>query len=177
MRILGIDPGVSGALALFDESKTAASGLRWVIEDMPIVGDPGELNAPVLRNWLRHHAPDHAFVELVNAMPVIVDRKTGQRKGMPATSSFRFGGMFFSIKAVLGCCDIPISLVTPAAWKRAAGLKGPDKEASRQRALQLFPDQAHPLRLKKHQNRAEAMLIARFGLVRLSEQLPLRAAE
>lgn len=173
MRILGIDPGITGALAIFDHNKTPESGLRWVVWDMPVVGDPAELNAPALRDFLRRYIPDHAYLERVTAMPSIPD-STGKRRGMGAASAFRFGGTFYSIKAVLGCCDIPVTLVTPQTWKKASGLKGPIKEASRQRALQLFPDQAETLRLKRHQNRAEAMLIARYGSV-IGYQLPLAA--
>lgn len=176
MRTLGIDPGFGGAIALLDQSKTPASGLRWVVEDMPIAGDPPKLNAPALRDWLRRYAPDHAFIEYVNAMPVLTDRKTGQRRTMPATSAFRFGGVCWAIEAVVACCDIPISFVTPQTWKRASQLKGPNKELSRLRALQLFPDQAHTLRRKRDQNRAEAMLIARYGSI-VGYQLPLVAAE
>ena len=166
--IVGIDPGVSGAVAFFDPDKSPASGLRWIVEDMPVVGDPAELNAPALRDLLCRFSPEHAFLEQVNAMPVIVNRATGARGGMGATSAFRFGGMYFGIKAIVACCDIPLTTVMPATWKKAQGLRGPDKEASRRRAIQLFPDQAATaLARKKDQNRAEAMLIAQWGALRL----------
>lgn len=162
--ILGVDPGLGGALAIFDGSKTPASGLRWVVEDVPLVGDEKrrELNAAALRDWLRRYSPDHAFVELVSAMPSIPG-PNGVRRGMGATSAFRFGGVFYALKAVLACCDVPYEMITPQSWKKSFGMKGPDKERSRLKAVQLFPDAQRFLARKKDQNRAEAMLIAQCG--------------
>lgn len=167
--ILGIDPGVSGALALFAPNLSAASGARWQVIDMPVIGERAELNASALRDWLRRMEPEHAYLEFVAAMPSIPDAN-GKRRGMGVTSAFRFGGMFFAIKAVLACCDVPFSLVTPQSWKKSASLMKSDKEASRLRALQLFPDQAAALARKKDQNRAEAMLIARYGAIVMGER-------
>jgi hypothetical protein len=160
--IIGIDPGVHGACAIFNPLVSPASGLRWVIWDMPVRGDPAELEARALRDLLRKYSPDRAIIERVNAMPSIPN-KFGARIKMPATSAFRFGGMFFALKAVLSCCDIPFSLVMPAKWKASFELKGADKEPSRQLALAKFPDMADALARKKDENRAEAMLIAAYG--------------
>lgn len=173
--IVGIDPGVTGAVAFFDPDKSPASGLRWVVEDMPVVGDPAELNAPALRDLLCRFNPEHAFLEQVNAMPVIVNRATGARGGMGATSAFRFGGMYFGIKAIVACCDIPLTTVRPQAWKKLHGLAGPDKEADRQRALELFPDQVKVLSRKKDHNRSNAMLIASYGAATLGYEIPNRS--
>jgi crossover junction endodeoxyribonuclease RuvC len=64
----------------------------------------------------------------------------------------------------LAAGGVPYTIVTPQKWKPAVGvLKGADKEASRQRALQLFPDQATNLARKKDHARADAMLLAYFG--------------
>ena len=164
MAILGIDPGVSGACALFDQTKTPASGLRWVVIDLPVIGDTKrEINAAALRDWLRKHSPEHAYLELVTAMPSIAVGPGGVRRGMGAAGAFRFGGVFYAIKAVLACCDVPYSLVTPQSWKKAFGLSGSDKEKSRGLALRLFPDGAPALARKMDQNRAEAMLLAKYG--------------
>jgi crossover junction endodeoxyribonuclease RuvC len=135
---VGIDPGVDGAVAVYRPFASAQSGLRWQIIDIPTTGDPRrELNAAALRDWFRKIDPDHCFLESVTAMPSIPDAK-GVRRGMGAASAFRFGAMFGAIKAVLACCDVPYTLVTPQVWKKAHALAGSDKERSRQRALQLF---------------------------------------
>jgi crossover junction endodeoxyribonuclease RuvC len=154
---------VGGACAAFCPQASPPSGFRWCVIDIPVIGDEKrELNAAALRDWLRAIDPQHAFLELVTAMPSIPDA-TGKRRGMGAAGAFRFGGIFYALKAVLACCDVPYTLVTPQTWKKAHSLKGPDKEASRRRALQLFPDAAGVLARKKDQNRAEAMLLAEFG--------------
>jgi Holliday junction resolvasome RuvABC endonuclease subunit len=149
MNILGIDPGLSGALALCRDD-------RWILLDMPITGDTKhhEINGPELCRWLREHRPDHAFIEYASARP-----------GQGVTSMFRFGVTYGATKMALAACSVPYTIITPAKWKPAVGvLKGADKEASRQRALQLFPDQAAHLARKKDHGRADAMLLAYFGM-------------
>lgn len=155
MRVLGIDPGKEGALALLDSSVTVESGERWIIRDVPIIGTGKqyELNALALQDIVCSHRIDVAFLEEVTAM-----------RGWGSGSVFRFGGIFHAIKAVLACCSVPIEQVRPVLWKRFYGLKGPDKEQSRQRALRLFPELSGELARKKDQNRAEAALIANYAL-------------
>jgi crossover junction endodeoxyribonuclease RuvC len=146
--ILGIDPGISGALALL-------CGTEWTLLDMPITGDAKhhEINGPLLCRWLRHQRPDHAFIEFAAARP-----------GQGVTSMFRFGCSYGALKMALGACDVPFTIVTPQRWKKAVGVPtGADKEASRLRALQLFPSQAAHLARKKDHARADAMLLAHFG--------------
>jgi Holliday junction resolvasome RuvABC endonuclease subunit len=148
--ILGIDSGLSGALALCCDR-------QWILLDMPIVGDGkryNELNGPDLCRWLREHAPDHAFVEYAAARP-----------GQGVTSMFRFGVAYGATKMALVACGVPYTIVTPAKRKPAVGIQtGADKEASRLRALQLFPDQVMNLTRKKDHARADAMLLAYFGM-------------
>jgi crossover junction endodeoxyribonuclease RuvC len=151
---LGIDSGLSSALAL-------CCNEQWTLLDMPIVGDAKhhELNGPELCRWLCEHAPDHAYIEYASARP-----------GQGVTSMFRFGCGYGGIKMALAACSVPFTVVTPVKWKPAVGIqKGADKEASRQRALQLFPDQAANLARKKDHARADAILLAYFGMRALEE--------
>jgi crossover junction endodeoxyribonuclease RuvC len=146
--ILGIDPGLSGALAL-------CSGDEWILLDVPVVGDAKrhEINGPLLCDWLREHKPDHAFIEYAAARP-----------GQGVTGMFRFGVAYGATKMALAACGVRYTVVTPVKWKPAVGIqKGADKEASRLRALQLFPEQAANLARKKDHARADAMLLAYFG--------------
>jgi crossover junction endodeoxyribonuclease RuvC len=146
---LGIDPGLSGALALYRDG-------YWTLIDMPIVGDAkrNEINGPELCGWLREHVPDHAFIEYAAARP-----------GQGVTSMFRFGVAYGATKMALAACGVPYTVVTPAKWKPAVGIQtGADKEASRLRALQLFPDLAACLSRKKDHARADAVLLAHFGM-------------
>lgn len=165
--ILGIDPGTTGALALFDPTKSAASGLRWIVADLPVIviepkrkggNRQTKLNVGAFRDWLRKHAPDRAYLE---AMMFAAPGKGGGEKGL--AGAMRYGSLHGAIEATLLCCDVPVELVQPLSWKRYSGLMKSDKERSRLKALQLFPDQSATLELKKHQNRAEAMLIVRYA--------------
>lgn len=157
MRILGIDPGKTGAFAIYNPLVSAASGLRWVLWDVPILED--EVDVRTLRDILRKYSPDLAVLERVGAMP----STDGGKRSMGAVGAFNFGDTNGSIRATLLCCDIPLRRIVPAQWKRFHLLLKSDKEKSRQRALDLFPEMASSLNLKKHQNRAEAMLIAAYG--------------
>jgi Holliday junction resolvasome RuvABC endonuclease subunit len=148
-RALGIDPGaVSGGLAIISDN--AAPRLVDAI-DLPTVGTKAKQRVDVLalRDWIQHHKPDHAYIERGQAMP---------RQG--ASSGFKFGRGCGAIEAVIQLLEIPWTLVEASAWKRAHQLRGGDKEASRQRALQLFPAAHVLLARRKDHGRAEAALIA-----------------
>jgi crossover junction endodeoxyribonuclease RuvC len=149
---LGIDPGLTGALALLDgESQVVLLADLPVIRDRKLAWiDGGELQG-ILLNALQGR-PCRAIVERVSAMP---------RQGV--ASSFAFGVGFGSILGVLQTLRLPLELITPAVWKRRLGLSS-DKRASLDKARLLFP--AADLRLAKHDGRAEALLIAHWALRR-----------
>jgi hypothetical protein len=77
-----------------------------------------------------------------------------------ASSGFKYGRAVGAIEAVIALCGIPLTIIEPTAWKKFHGLRGSDKEANRQRALQLFPAGHSMLARKKDHGRAEAALIA-----------------
>jgi hypothetical protein len=139
MRVLGVDPGVRGGLAVI-ELNDGAAPLLVDAADIPTVGTGAKERVDVLalRTWIQMHRPDRAGIERGQAMP---------RQG--ASSGFKYGR---------GCGAL--ELVEPSVWKRARHLRGGDKESARQLALQIFPA-AHALfaRRKDH-HRAEAALIA-----------------
>ena len=151
MKILGIDPGVHGGLAVVLIEPDRAPQLLAAI-DIPVAGIKAKERVDVLavRDWIQAQQPQHAVIERAQAMP-----KQG------ASSGFKYGRAVGALEAVISCCEIPLTIIEPAAWKRFHDLpRGADKELSRQRALQLFPA-AHTLfALKKHHGRAEAALIA-----------------
>jgi len=76
------------------------------------------------------------------------------------SSGFKYGRAVGAIEAVIALCGVPLTIIEPTAWKKFHGLRGGDKEASRQRALQLFPAAHEMLARKKDHGRAEAALIA-----------------
>ena len=159
-RYIGIDPGLNGAIAVL------GPGDELEIFDMPTLQiDRGgkkkrELDLPFLRSifcsqlgMMCRLIPDyrHIFLEAANAMP-----------GQGVSSVFSFGKSYGSLLGMLAALEFPITTVHPAKWKRALSMaKG--KDASRQRAAQLFPMNADDFRLVKYDGRAEAALIAFWG--------------
>jgi crossover junction endodeoxyribonuclease RuvC len=150
VKVLGVDPGVRGGLALVEINDSAAPQLIDAI-DIPVVGSGAKERVDVLaiRAWVAVHKPDHALIERAQAMP-----KQG------ASSGFKYGRAVGALEAVLACCEIPMTIIEPTAWKKFHQLRGGDKEAGRQRALQLFPAAHALLARKKDHGRGEAALIA-----------------
>lgn len=153
--ILGIDPGLSGALAFYDPEANTL-----VIHDMPtftvsvnkkqrrILDDAklaGTISSAVLYDLTE------AFVENVHSMP---------EQGV--ASSFKFGVCFGVIRGVLASNFVSVRYIEPSVWKRHFKLTA-DKDAARRRASELLPQHAHLWPLKKHDGRAEAALIAYYG--------------
>lgn len=143
--IMGIDPGLSGAIAFLfiDEPH------RVAVEDMPVVD--GNVSASLLTQKIKAFAPSYAVIEHVHAMP---------KQGV--SSTFNFGKAFGQVIGVGGALNIPLHFVTAAKWKRRFLLSA-DKEEARAKALQLFPACAASFARKKDHGRAEAALIAKYG--------------
>jgi crossover junction endodeoxyribonuclease RuvC len=152
-RILGIDPGVRGGLAIVEIDNGIAPKLIDAI-DIPVTGVGAKERVDVLaiRTWILTHKPDHAMIERAQAMP-----KQG------ASSGFKYGRATGALEAVIACCEIPMTIVEPSMWKKAHHLRGGDKEGARQLALQRFPAAHALLARKRDHQRGEAALIALFA--------------
>src|SRR5262249_22604580 len=152
-KVIGIDPGVRGGLAVVEINDGAAPQLIDAI-DIPVAGMGAKERVDVLaiRSWVLGHQPQHAFVERAQAFP-----KQG------ASSGFKYGRAAGAIEAVVACCEVPLTIVEPTMWKRFHHLPGKDKEAARQRALQLFPSAHALLARRKDHGKADAALIALYG--------------
>ncbi len=150
MKILGIDPGIHGGLAVVLVNSDSGAQLLDAI-DIPVIGIAAKERVDVvaLRDWVLSHQPEHCLIERAQAMP-----KQG------ASSGFKYGRAVGAIEAVIAGCAVPLTIIEPTAWKKFHGLRGGDKETSRQRALQLFPATHALLARKKDHGRAEAALIA-----------------
>ena len=157
--IVGIDPGQSGAIAILHDGRVVG------VHDMPcsarLHGKGQQVDAAALAAIIRSvmvgengqgWAETTAVLESVSAMP-----------GQGVSSTFRFGESLGVVLGVLGALGVSIQWVTPQRWKKAAGLLGKDKDASRTLALQRFPEVADKLRLKKHGGRSDAICIAVYG--------------
>lgn len=148
MITIGIDPGLSGAVAALTDS-----GEFIDVNDLPVIRDrslawiDGDLLRMMLLTYI---GPKRVVIERVSAMP---------KQGV--ASSFQFGVGFGSLLGVVQSLGLPLELVTPATWKRALGLSS-DKHASLHKARLLFP--TADLRLAKHDGRAEALLLAHWAV-------------
>jgi hypothetical protein len=154
---IGIDPGLSGALAILGTDGTFES-----VHDLPIIRDAklAWVDGSALQSLILGALGGRtacAVIERVSSMPA---------QGI--ASAFQFGVGFGSILSVVQALHIRIELVTPAVWKRSYGLSK-DKHASLHKARLLFP--TAELHLAKHDGRAEALLLAHYALTR-----PARAA-
>lgn len=150
MRVLGIDPGAGGAVALVAGAQQTLMG----VADMPVqVTDRGRrrVDAGQLVTLVAAWSPiDHAVIELVGPMP---------RDG--SAGSFWFGRSAGICEGVLAALGVSYSLVSPVMWKRRLGVPT-NKDAARARASELFGGQDW-WPLKKHDGRAEAAMIALWG--------------
>jgi crossover junction endodeoxyribonuclease RuvC len=147
MRLLGVDPGLEGALAFYDTELEAL-----ICVDMPTIRTRNKTHiadADIV-SCVRSMRPDVAVVENVHALP---------KQGV--TSMFNFGVGFGVLRGVLAALDIPVSFLTPQEWRRVARVQGTagDKGASRLRASQLFPKEAGQFTRVRDHGRADAVLI------------------
>ena len=155
MRVLGVDPGTGGALAMLDTELSAL-----VVADMPIaVIEVGKMKRRQISEFwladlLRLYEPDCAWIERVHALP---------KQGV--TSSFSFGLSYGLVRGVLAALSVPVSLVTPQEWKKSFRL-GASKNEARVIAARLFPANSGSFTRAKDDGRAEAALLALFGAQR-----------
>jgi len=152
MVILGIDPGLSGAIAVLDLSNKLLA-----VHDMPTTtirsgkSDKRQLSEAMLSSLVKQTNAQHSYLEFVSARP-----------GQGVSSMFNFGVGYGAIRGVLAGLGVPMSTVTPAKWQRDLNLaKG--KDANRARAAQLFPEFAYLFSRVKDDGRADAALIAWWG--------------
>jgi len=149
MIILGIDPGLSGALAFLN----VEDGILDIV-DMPTVSitrngkTKNEVSAPMLASVIRARQVDSAIIEKVGAM-----------RGQGTSSMFSFGRSVGMIEGVLAGLMIPVDYVTPQRWQKSIGVRD-GKDGSREIAARLFPAYAAMFMRKKDNGRSDAALIA-----------------
>ena len=163
MKIIGIDPGLSGAIAVLENNKVLN------IFDMPVMPEgkknKRQLNSALLVNLIKanidlEEEEVSVVVEQVNAMP-----------GQGVTSMFNFGQTFGAIKGVCAALELPIFFVRPSKWKKHFELINSSKDSSRTKAIEMYPKLSNQLSKKKDVNKSDAILIARFfSETRLTEE-------
>lgn len=152
---IGLDPGITGAIAYVCDG---TAGRHIYLHDMPTVpktsGKGHQIDAHALAHIVKRYGmPDMACIEAVNAMP-----------GQGVTSVFSFGKSAGIIEGVLGTLGIPYTFTSPQRWKKHFGLTGKDKDAARALCIREHPELQEQLARKKDCGRADALLIALYGL-------------
>ena len=152
MIVMAIDPGLSGALAVFE------GGALIEIIDMPTHTllrngkDKRQISASALAAIFNENKPAHVVVEKVSAMP-----------GQGVTSMFSFGRSLGIIEGILAAYNVPATYVTPSVWTKGVG-RGQGKDASRARACQMYPSHEKSFARVKDDGRADAVLIGLWYL-------------
>jgi len=149
MRLIGVDPGLSGALVCLEDGVP----VEWEMMPVMKVGHQKRVNGAAVYDFIASVRAEHVFIEQVHAMP---------KQGV--SSMFNFGHAAGVVEGVVAAMSLPMTLVTPQYWKKQAGLIGTDKDAARSRAIQLWPQWKDIHKKIKGQAMADAALIARYGL-------------
>ena len=155
MLIIGIDPGVSGSICFFKDGK-----ILDVIE-MPIMNEgkknKKQVNGAQIYNEIFKRIDNTSSIET----RVVIEHVTAM-PGQGVTSMFNFGQSFGILKGVCSAMRLPMFFVRPAKWKKYYNLINSEKDASRTRAIEIFPYFSSQLSKKKDSNKADAILIASF---------------
>ena len=155
MLIIGIDPGLSGSLCFFEDGKIID------LVEMPNMAigkkNKRQVNGSQIYNEIYSRIKDlekgniKVVIEQVSAMP-----------GQGVTSMFNFGQSFGVLKGVCSAMQLPMYFVRPIKWKKYFNLINSEKDASRTKAIEIFPYISGKLSRKKDANKADAILIASF---------------
>ena len=153
MIIIGIDPGITGAISILENKKVID------VYDTPTMIDgkknKRQVNGAQITNIIKEIISNNkevvVVVEQVNAMP-----------GQGVTSMFNFGQSFGVIKGICSALGIPIYFVRPTKWKKHFNLIKTNKDASRTKVIEIYPEISSKLPRKKDSNKADAVLIASF---------------
>ena len=155
MYIIGIDPGISGAICFFDNGK-----IIDVIE-MPTMAEGKKNKKQVNGNQLYNELKKYLSEINIDEACVVVEHVTAM-PGQGVTSMFNFGQSFGVIKGICSAMQLPIHFIRPTKWKKYFNLIKTSKDASRSRAIEIFPKASEKLKRKKDSNKADAILIASY---------------
>ena len=155
MLIIAIDPGITGSICFFENGKIID------LVEMPNMAEgkknKKQVNGAQIYNEIFLRTKDlekkdiKVVIEQVSAMP-----------GQGVTSMFNFGQSFGALKGICSAMQLPMYFVRPAKWKKYFNLINSEKDASRTKAIQIFPYISAQLSKKKDANKADDILIASF---------------
>ena len=155
MLIIGIDPGISGSICFFKDGK-----ILDVVE-MPTMTDGKKNKRQVNGSQIYNEIKKKIDVVSEEDIRVVIEHVTAM-PGQGVTSMFNFGQSFGILKGICSAMRLPMYFVRPAKWKKYFSLINSEKDASRTRAIEIFPYFSSQLSKKKDTNKADAILIASF---------------
>ena len=155
MLIIGIDPGVSGSICFFQNGK-----IEDVI-DMPTMAE-GKKNKKQVNGSQIFNEISKRIIGMDRENIKVVIEQVSAMPGQGVTSMFNFGQSFGILKGICSAMQLPMYFVRPAKWKKYFNLINSEKDASRTKAIEIFPYFSGNLSKKKDNNKADAILIASF---------------
>ena len=156
MYIIAIDPGISGSICFYEKGRITE------ILDMPTMTD-GKKNKKQVNGSQVYNEINSRINSLVDKNDIrVVIEQVSAMPGQGVTSMFNFGQSFGVLKGVCSAMQLPMYFVRPAKWKKYFNLINSEKDASRTKAIQIFPYISPQLSRKNDANKADAILIACF---------------
>ena len=155
MLIIGIDPGISGSICFFK------NGVIIDVIEMPTMNEGKKNKKQVNGSQLYNEISQR--IKLIDKKDIkVVIEQVSAMPGQGVTSMFNFGQSFGILKGLCSAMQLSIYFVRPARWKKFYNLINSEKDASRTRAIEIFPYFSSNLSKKKDSNKADAILIANF---------------
>ena len=155
MIIIGIDPGITGSICFFQDGK-----IIDVIE-MPNMPE-GKKNKKQVNGAQIYYEISSRIRDIKKEDIKVIIEQVSAMPGQGVTSMFNFGQSFGILKGMCSAMQLPMYFVRPAKWKKYFNLINSEKDASRTRAIEIFPYFSGHLSRKKDSNKADAILIASF---------------
>ena len=155
MLIIGIDPGISGSICFFQDGKIVD------VVEMPTMTE-GKKNKKQVNGSQIFNEISEKIKKLDKKEIKVVIEQVSAMPGQGVTSMFNFGQSFGILKGICSAMQLPMYFVRPAKWKKYFNLINSEKDASRTRAIEVFPYFSGQLSRKKDSNKADAILIASF---------------
>ncbi len=155
MLIIGIDPGISGSICFLLDGK-----ILEVLE-MPTMAE-GKKNKKQINGSQIYNEINRVINKIQNQEVRVVIEQVSAMPGQGVTSMFNFGQSFGILKGICSAMKLPMYFVRPAKWKKYFNLINSQKDASRTKAIEIFPYFSQELSKKKDANKADAILIASF---------------
>ena len=155
MLVIGIDPGISGSICFFHDGKIID------VVEMPTMTE-GKKNKKQVNGSQIFNEISERIKKLDKKDIKVVIEQVSAMPGQGVTSMFNFGQSFGILKGICSAMQLPMYFVRPAKWKKYFNLINSEKDASRTRAIEIFPYFSGQLSRKKDSNKADAILIASF---------------